>query len=137
MKNYLLNLPLLLALDKVQRRLRRHAIDGAGLVGESDSIAFVGNEDDLGTEGGADELRAGLGRDRLQQAGHCGTVLGVQVGVNLVEDHHGARLGLLDGKDEAQSTQTWREMVSELIRIDLGEAPDNTCRTGTYSFAHH
>jgi hypothetical protein len=55
--------------------------------------------DDLRTEGGADELRLLLARDAHQQAGHGRAVLRVQVGVDLVKDDKGARLGRLQGED--------------------------------------
>lgn len=66
---------------------------------ERDAVALIGDQDDLGPEGGADELGLlGLG-DGVQKGGDGGAVLGVQVGVDLVEDDKGGRLGGLEGED--------------------------------------
>jgi hypothetical protein len=61
----------------------------------------------LRAERRADELRLLLLRDALQQTRHRRAVLRVQVGVDLVEDDEGARLGRLQGEDEAEGAETW------------------------------
>jgi hypothetical protein len=60
----------------------------------------------LGSESSANELRASLVRDGLEKRGNSGTVLRIQIGVNFVENNHRATFGLLQRKDEAESTQT-------------------------------
>lgn len=95
-----------LALDKVESILRADAVDRARLVAERHAIALVCDVNNLGSESGANELRAGLVGDGLEKRGDGGSVLRVQVGVDLVEDDHGAAFGLLQRKDEAESAQT-------------------------------
>jgi hypothetical protein len=73
---------------------------------EGDAIALVSDMDNLGTEGGADELRPLLARDLLEQGGHGGTVLRIQVCVHFVEDDERTRLGRLERKDEAERAET-------------------------------
>lgn len=70
------------------------------------TIALVCCVDNLGAESRADELRAGFVGDGFQQGGHSGSVLGVQVGVDLVKDDHGTAFCLLEGKDETQRAKT-------------------------------
>ena len=84
-----------LAFDEIQGLLAANAVDGAVLVPEENTVALISNMDDFRSEGGADELRAGFLRDRLQQSGDGRAVLGIQVRVDLVENDHGTRLGLL------------------------------------------
>src|SRR3569833_4756505 len=106
---------LLLPLHEAQCRLRGHAADGAGLVRKRDAVALVGHVDDLGSESCADELRSCFLRDGFEQTGDGCPVLSVEVGVHLVEDHHRARIGLLDGEDETQGTQTWRRVEERSV----------------------
>ena len=92
--------------DKVERFLGRDAVDAASLVAERHAVALVGDADNLGPERGADELRTGLVRDGLEELGDGRAVLGVQVGVDLIEDDHGTALGLLQGENEADGAKT-------------------------------
>lgn len=62
----------------------------------------------LRSERGADELPVLVAlADVVQVVGHRGTVLGVEVGVNLIEEVEGRGIALLDGEDEGQGTETW------------------------------
>ena len=90
-----------LTFHKVQRLLGRDTVDIAVLVSESDTIALVRNENDLGSEGGTDELRSCLLGDGVEKASNGCSVLGVQIGVYLIEDDHGTGFCLLEGEDEA------------------------------------
>ena len=96
-----------LALDELKSLLCAVTVDTTGLVAERHTIALVGNMNNFRPESCADELRANLVRDGLEQRRDCGSVLRVQVGIDLVEDDHGAALRSLQGKDQAQRTQTY------------------------------
>lgn len=78
-----------LTFHKVQCLFSWDTVDIAVLVPESDTIALVRNENDLRSEGGTDELRSRLLRDGVEKASNGCSVLGVQVGVYLIEDDHG------------------------------------------------
>lgn len=99
-------LPWCLALDKLKRVFRVVAADTARLVAEGYTITLVGHVDNLRSEGRADELCTGLLRQRLQQLGHCCSVLGVEVGVDLVKNDKGATLSALECENQAKGTQT-------------------------------
>jgi hypothetical protein len=60
----------------------------------------------LGSESSANKLGTSLVGNGLKKRGNSSSVLRVQVGVNFVENDHGAAFGLLQGKDKAESTQT-------------------------------
>lgn len=57
-------------------------------------------------EGGADELSIGRVGDRLEHLRDCRSVLGVQVGINLVEEIEGRGIASLNSKDEGKRTKT-------------------------------
>lgn len=118
-----------LALDEMQSFLHRNTVNGTRLVVECHTVALVGSVDNLGTESRADELRASFVGDGLEQRGNSCSVLGVKVGVDLVKDNHRAAFSLLEGKDQAESAQTWNYM---LVLMTV-RAPSKA----TYSFDHH
>lgn len=95
-----------LPLDKVESIFRADTVDGARLVAERHAIALVRNVNNLGSESGADKLGAGLVRNGLEKRGNGSSVLRIQIGVDFIKDDHGAAFGLLQRKDEAESTQT-------------------------------
>lgn len=126
------SLSLGLSLDEFQCPLPRHGIDAADAVGEGDSVAFFCHPQHLGAEGGADELRAGgtwicrvcgllallpaacvggTGRAEGGQVfGHGGTILGVEIGIDFVENVEGCWVGGLDGENQGKRTETWKRM---------------------------
>lgn len=53
----------------------------------------------LGSESGADELAVGRVGDGLEHLGNGSSVLGVEVGVDLVEQVEGGGIAGLDGED--------------------------------------
>lgn len=61
----------------------------------------------LRSEGGADKLPIGRVRDRLEHLRHSRSVLGIQVGVDLVEEVERRRVTCLDGEDQGEGAQTW------------------------------
>ena len=71
-----------------------------------DAVALVCDVNNLRAERRADELGLLFLRDAHQEAGYRSPVLRVQVGVDLVKDDKRARLGRLEGKDEAKGTET-------------------------------
>jgi hypothetical protein len=86
---------------------------------ERDAIAFVGHEQHLRSERCADELSAhGAGAvvrvlaallrgDLLEHLCDSRAVLGVEVGIDFVEEVEGGGIALLDGEDKGEGTQTW------------------------------
>lgn len=100
-----------LALNKAQRIFHADTVHRTRLVVERHSVALVGRVHDFRTESRADELRARLVGDGLQQRRDGRTILRVQVGVDLVKDDHGTAFCLLQGKNQAQGTQTWKGLV--------------------------
>lgn len=60
----------------------------------------------LGTEGRADELTVGRVRDGLEHLRHGSTVLGVEVGVDFIEEVERGRVTGLDGEDQGQGAKT-------------------------------
>lgn len=95
-----------LSLDEVESIFRADTVDGARLVAERHAITLVCNVNNLRSESGADKLGAGLVRNGLEKRGNSSSVLRIQVGVDFIKDDHGATLGLLQRKDETESTQT-------------------------------
>lgn len=89
----------LLLLDELQGLLFRHHVDRAGLVPEADAVALLRHVQHLRAEGRADELAVGGLRDGLEHLRHGGPVLGVEVGVDLVEEVERGRVAGLNGED--------------------------------------
>ena len=96
-----------LSLNKVQRIQLADTVDRTCLVAERHTVAFVCHMHNLGTESGANELRADFVGDRREEGSNGGTVLGIEIGVDLVEDDHRATFRRLKGKDEAEGAKTW------------------------------
>jgi hypothetical protein len=127
-----------LSFNKVESIFRANTVDRTCLAAECNTIALVCNMNNLGSESGANELRASLVGDGLEKRSNSSTVLRIQIGINFVEDNHGAAFSLLQRKDEAESTQTWRilELAGDITDI-LGLCRRVLQRYDTYSFDHH
>lgn len=101
-----------LTIHKSQCLLTTHGINTTRLVVECDAITLVCHQQHLGSESGTDELAAHacalailtvlLCRDLLEHLSNCGTVLGVEVGIDFVEEVEGCWIALLDRKDKCQ-----------------------------------
>ena len=98
-----------LTIHKSQCLLTTHSVNTTCLVVECDTVALVCHKQHLGSEGSADELAAHacalailtvlLCRDFLEHLSYCGTILGVEVGVDFIEEIEGSWIALLDCKD--------------------------------------
>lgn len=85
------------------------------MASKRNTVSLIRNQYHLGSESGADELpthRAFLAvstslglllGDGLKHLGDGGTVLGIEVGVDLVEEVEGRGVALLDCEDEGES----------------------------------
>jgi hypothetical protein len=82
---------------------------------ERNTIAFIRHEQHLRSESRADELAAHtariicilgalLSRDFLEHLCHGCTVLGIEVGVDFIEEVEGSWIALLDCEDESEGT---------------------------------
>ena len=83
---------------------------------ESDTITFISDKQHLRSEGRADELSthasgtifgilaALLRRDFIEHLCNCGTVLGVEIGVDFIEEVKGGWVALLDCEHERERT---------------------------------
>ena len=101
----------LLLLHEFQCLLSRHHIDRTGLLSEADAVALLRNMQHLRAEGGADELSIGGVRDRLEHLRDGGSVLGVEVGVDLVEEVEWGGVTSLDGEDQREGAETCRNLL--------------------------
>lgn len=89
---------------------------------ESHTIALVGGMHNLRSESSADKLRTSFVGDGFQQSSHGSTVLSIEVGVDFVENDHGAALSLLQRKDKAQRAQTLlttTELLDSLLLVQV------------------
>lgn len=75
----------LLLLHELQSLLARDNINSTGLLPEAYTIALLCHVEHFRSEGSADELPVGRIRDRLEHLCNGCAVLGIQVGVNLIE----------------------------------------------------
>lgn len=75
----------LLLLHELQSLLARDNINSTGLLPETYTIALLRHVQHFRSEGSADELSVSRIRDRLEHLCNGCAVLGIQVGVNLVE----------------------------------------------------
>lgn len=75
----------LLLIHELEGFLPRHHIDRTGFLPETNTVAFLSDVQHLGSESSANELPVGGVGDGLKHLGHGGTVLRVQIGVNLVK----------------------------------------------------
>jgi len=106
---------LLLPLHKLQRLLLTdYYYTTALILIIPDAIALLGHEQHLGSKRRADKLaaaqaaflgRGGAVRYGLEHVGDGGAVLGVEVGVDFVEEVEGGRVALLDGEDEGKGAE--------------------------------
>lgn len=99
-----------LPLHEIQRGLPIHHSNTTRLITIPYTIAFLRDKQHLRAEGRADELAAAvvcaLGQG-LEHVGDGGAVLGVEIGVDLVEEVERSRVALLDGEDESEGAETW------------------------------
>jgi len=91
---------------------------------ERNAVAFISDEQHLRSEGCADELSAHgactvlgvlatlLRGDLLEHLCHGGTILGVEIRVDFVEEVEGSGIALLDCEDEGEGTQTWERLAN-------------------------
>ena len=98
----------LLLLHEFQCLLSGDHINRTSLLSEADSVALLRDVQHLRAEGSADELSVGGIRDRLEHLGDSGSVLGVQVGVDLVEEVEWCGITSLDGEHEGEGAKTCR-----------------------------
>jgi hypothetical protein len=120
----------LLPLHKLQRLLPTHDINATRLISpKHDTVAFIRHKDHLWPEGRANELSRHatrtvlrtlttlLLRNRLEHLCDCSAVLGVEVGIDFVEEIEGCGVALLDGEDKGESAETWMILVGDKGRV--------------------
>jgi len=107
-----------LPIDKSQRLIPTNSVNSTSLVMERNAVALVCHKQHLRSESCANELsthascvaiilRGLLSRDVLKHLCNGGTILGVEVCVDFIEEIEGRRIALLDCKDESEGAETW------------------------------
>ena len=88
---------------KLHRLLPRHHINTRTLIPIHNTITLIRHAEHLRAESGTDELAVQavglLTADVGEHLGDGGAVLGVEVGVDFVEEVEGGGIALLDGED--------------------------------------
>lgn len=90
----------LLLLNKLERFLPRNHINGTSLLPETNTITLLRDMKHLRPESCADKLAIGGVGNRLQHLSNGCTVLGVEVGVDFVEEVEWRWVAGLDCEDE-------------------------------------
>ena len=70
----------------------------------------------LRTEGGADKLPISLFRYRLEHLCNGRTVLGIEIGIDFVEEVERCWVASLDSEHEGQCTETWTTIRKLAVR---------------------
>ncbi len=104
---------LLLPLNKLQRLIPPHHNHTTTLIPQiPNPIALLRHEQHLRAKSGTDELPpariGGSVGDGSKHVGDGGAVLGVEVGVDFVEEVEGRGVALLDGEDEGEGAEAWK-----------------------------
>jgi hypothetical protein len=109
---------------------------------ERNAVALIRYKQHLGSEGSADELAAHavstfvgvfavlLCGDLFEHLRYCGTVLGVEVCVDFVEEVERRRVTLLNCEDECEGTETWVSISGLIERESRGNElfwPPESC----------
>ena len=95
-----------LLLDELQCLLPRHDVNTAGLVPETNSIAFLGHMKHLGAECGANELPVCRVGDGLEHLRHSCPILRIEIGIYFIKEIEWRGIACLDGKDQGKSAET-------------------------------
>jgi hypothetical protein len=91
---------------KLQRLLPLYYIDGTRFAPETNTIALLRNEEHFWPESCADKLAVGRIGDGLEHLRDGSTVLGVEIGVDLVKEIEWSGITGLDGEDESERAKT-------------------------------
>ena len=108
-KNRMEDLLDFLLLDKLQCFIPGYDVDGTGFTTEAHAVALLSDMKHFRSERGADELSVRLLRDRLEHLRYGCAVLGVEVGIDFVEEVERCWIASLDSEDQSQGAKTYNK----------------------------